>query len=486
MPRRQRIRPALVVFAIAMLSALAFASPASAGRLLITGHDADLHCASDGQQCHFVQTAVNYVRGGAPDPSKPVLVLDRLNMQMVGALDAAFGAGVVPRQVVDPRSEFAGVALSTDNFSAILIASDITCGGCDLNELDSTPDSDAINARERDIAAFFNAGGGVYANAGGSHGDGDPANGADTYYSFLPIPVGGAPVTGPFCLTPLGASLGFEDSPSALNGCPDASRRLGTNDDINCCPTHNSFVTPPDGSALQIAETDVGADGVVGPDDVPQTLVASGSARGGRLIVTLADLPDPVLGRQVNVAPVKGQVRVGVPRRASRGAARASQKGVRFVPLRQARQIPVGSFLDTRKGTVRLQSARNVRGTRQTGDFTGGIFKSLQSRRRSAKGLTTLSLGGKFRRCPTGTGAQAAISRRRLRRLTGNARGRFRTRGRFSAATVRGTKWGVTDRCDNTLTRVTRGRVAVRDFRRKKTIIVRAGKSYIAKAKGAR
>ena len=455
----------------------------------LTGHDADFHCASGEPQCHFVSTAVNYVRAGAPDPSRPVLVLDRLNLQMVGALDRAFGAGAVPRQVVDPRSQFAGVPLSTNNYSAILIASDVTCGGCDLNEATSTPDSDAINARAGDIAAFFNAGGGVYANAGGSHGDGDPANGADTYYSFLPIPVGGAPVTGPFCLTPLGASIGFEDSPTSLTGCPDSSRRRGTNDDINCCATHNSFITPPAGSALRVAETDVGADAVVGPDDVPQTLVAEGSARGGQLVTTLADLPDPVLGRQINVAPVKGRVRIALPRRRGRGAARASQKGLRFVRLREARQIPVGSFLDTRKGTVRLQSARNRRGTRQTGTFNGGLFKSLQSRKRRLKGLTTLSLSSKFKSCVRrGKGAQAqtALSRRRLRRLRGSARGRFRTRGRYSAATVRGTKWGVIDRCDNTLTRVSSGRVAVRDFRRKKTIIVRAGKSYTARAKGAR
>ena len=63
-----------------------------------------------------------------------------------------------------------------------------------------------------------------------------------------------------------------------------------------------------------------------------------------------------------------------------------------------------------------------------------------------------------------------------------NGRGRFRTRGRHSAATVRGTKWTTTDRCDGTLTTVARGKVAVRDFRRKKTIVVRAGKSYLAKS----
>ena len=73
-------------------------------------------------------------------------------------------------------------------------------------------------------------------------------------------------------------------------------------------------------------------------------------------------------------------------------------------------------------------------------------------------------------------------SRRAIRRLRASAKGRFRTRGRYSAATVRGTTWSVTDRCDGTLTKVTKGKVAVRDFRRKKTIIVKAGKSYLARA----
>ena len=48
---------------------------------------------------------------------------------------------------------------------------------------------------------------------------------------------------------------------------------------------------------------------------------------------------------------------------------------------------------------------------------------------------------------------------------------------------MRGTKWTVTDRCDGTLTTVQRGTVAVRDFRRKKTIVVKAGKQYLAKAR---
>ena len=47
---------------------------------------------------------------------------------------------------------------------------------------------------------------------------------------------------------------------------------------------------------------------------------------------------------------------------------------------------------------------------------------------------------------------------------------------------MRGTIWVTADRCDGTLTRVKRGSVRVRDFRRRRSIIVRAGKSYFAPA----
>ena len=40
-----------------------------------------------------------------------------------------------------------------------------------------------------------------------------------------------------------------------------------------------------------------------------------------------------------------------------------------------------------------------------------------------------------------------------------------------------------TDRCDGTLTQVKRGKVTVRDLRRKRTITLTAGKSYLAKAR---
>ena len=68
-----------------------------------------------------------------------------------------------------------------------------------------------------------------------------------------------------------------------------------------------------------------------------------------------------------------------------------------------------------------------------------------------------------------------------MRRLFGNAKGSFRTSGRNAAATVRGTRWGVQDRCDGTLVAVQQGRVEVRDLVKRKTIILRAGRTYVAK-----
>ncbi len=208
---------------------------------------------------------------------------------------------------------------------------------------------------------------------------------------------------------------------------------------------------------------------------------------------TLADLPLPTLGQTVNVQAVSGVVRVARPGQARAGSAHASQKGLTFVPLEEARQIPVGSFLDTRKGTVRLVSRRPGGGTARTqvGDFSDGLFQALQSRRRSARGLTDLVLkGGSFRRClgvdlgggPI-LGPLSSQARRTVRRVRARTNGRYRSTGRNSSATVRGTEWTMTDRCDGTLTKVQRGTVVVRDFRRKRNVVVRAGKSYLAKAR---
>ncbi len=464
-PRRRRVSLLTLTLALLALGALPTAS-AWAGRVLVTGHDADLHCSGgsiDSGQCHYVAVAVAYARGGAPVPTRKVLAIDNGGL----VLDSSLTSLGIPHDTVDPSSPaFAGTALNTNTYSAIVVASDSSCGGCDLNNSPSptsqTPDSDAINARASDIAAFFNAGGGVIALSGADHGDGDPSS-PDTYYSFIPVPVGGAAVASPFTLTAAGRAIGLEDSRAGI----------GTHNDINCCATHNSFTQPGAGSALQSAEND--------SQGRAETLIASGQISGGELVS--GAVPAPVVGKSVNVAVTSGTVLVSVPARSAFASVSVPGiKGRRFVPLTAPRQIPVGAFLDTRKGTVALASASTKAGKFFTGAFSGGVFAALQSR----TGLTTLPLkGSSFRSCTARAGrASAALSRRVIRRMRSSASGRFRTSGRYSAATVRGTIWQTIDRCDGTLTKVTRGTVVVRDFRKRRNITVRAGKSYLARAPG--
>jgi hypothetical protein len=182
--------------------------------------------------------------------------------------------------------------------------------------------------------------------------------------------------------------------------------------------------------------------------------------------------PPPILGETVNVAVRSGTVTVEVP------------EGGGFVPLSEFASVPVGSLVNTRRGSVRLRSAVASGGT-QAGIFHGGLFEVRQPQ--AAGGLTELALRGRRPRC-RGDGrtdaATIARKRRPRRALWGNVRhGNFRTRGGDSVATVRGTVWYVEDRCDGTLTRVRHGSVRVRDLRRHRTVVVRAGHSYLARAK---
>jgi Tol biopolymer transport system component len=180
-------------------------------------------------------------------------------------------------------------------------------------------------------------------------------------------------------------------------------------------------------------------------------------------------LPAPKLGETVNATVLSGTVLVKT---------RGSSK---FSTLAQARQIKVGSQLDTRKGVVQLATAAG-KGKTQRGAFGRGVFQVAQSK--AAKGLTDLELkGGSFGSCKASGARAAAKKKKAVRSLFSKAKGKFRTKGRYSAATVRGTTWLVTDRCDGTLTSVTSGTVEVRDFKRKKTVKVKAGKSYLARAR---
>ncbi len=157
----------------------------------------------------------------------------------------------------------------------------------------------------------------------------------------------------------------------------------------------------------------------------------------------------------------------------------------KFIDLNGETEIPVGSQVDTLRGTLRLTASLGG-GQENTADFYQGVFTILQAKARGAFTILRLD-GGSFRNCGRAGSALSiqAKSKRPVRRVWGSGKGRFTTRGRYSSATVRGTKWLTQDRCDGTLTRVVAGIVRVRDLRARKNVDVRAGRSYLAKAPGA-
>ena len=154
----------------------------------------------------------------------------------------------------------------------------------------------------------------------------------------------------------------------------------------------------------------------------------------------------------------------------------------RYVVLAAGASIPTGAALDTRAGEIELTTALPD-GTTQTARFHGGVFRVRQSA--PGGGMTDLDLRGPGPTCPRSQAtarAAAAARRKPPRKLWASDKGgRFRTHGRNSVATVRGTRWVTTDSCAGTRTTVTEGAVSVRDLRRKRTVLVRAGHSYLAR-----
>jgi len=176
----------------------------------------------------------------------------------------------------------------------------------------------------------------------------------------------------------------------------------------------------------------------------------------------------PALGKTVLVAPVSGTVKVKSP-----GAAG-------FVVLGAGGTVPSGAVVDTRAGEVALTTALPG-GNTQTARFHGGVFRVRQSA--TGGGVTDIDLRGPAPQCGSrkGGGRAAAVTTKRRKLWGSDKRGRFRTHGRNSVATVRGTRWVTTDTCAGTRTTVTQGAVSVRDLRRKRTVLVRAGHSYVAR-----
>ena len=138
-----------------------------------------------------------------------------------------------------------------------------------------------------------------------------------------------------------------------------------------------------------------------------------------------------MVNRTIVVGPARGTVKVKVP------------GSKRYVELDSTIGIPVGSSVDTRKGRVTLTSIPKAGAAPQTAVFFDGLFKVTQSR-----GITNLTLTEQLAACPKKkSGRASAAAKKKSRKLWGDGKGAFRTSGKYSAATVRGTRWLVQDSC---------------------------------------
>jgi hypothetical protein len=179
--------------------------------------------------------------------------------------------------------------------------------------------------------------------------------------------------------------------------------------------------------------------------------------------------PPPVIYKSANLVKPRGTVTIKLPGKK------------KFETLDADEQVPLGTTVNVKHGRITLIAAADKNGDTATADFYDGIFKVGQTK--GNKPITVLTLVEKLSCGASGKKATIAKKKTKKRRLWGDGHGSFQTKGKHSAATVVGTKWLVQDTCTTTLTKVARGKVSVRDFEKKKTVLVRKGHKYIARAK---
>jgi hypothetical protein len=184
------------LYAGVAFAAMGFVSPAMAGNIYLTGHDSDFHQSAAAQAA--TKNALTLVKNGS---LLPVLTFDAGSE--LTSLMSSIGQSFVN---VDPSVAANVTAGLFDHslYSAFVVASVTSCGGCD-----NTPAAiDNITAQSAAIAAFFNAGGGIFGMAGAGYA------GAYAYVPESASNPGGSPPTSGYVQTADGAANGL----TAVNG----------------------------------------------------------------------------------------------------------------------------------------------------------------------------------------------------------------------------------------------------------------------------
>ncbi|MSV28259.1 MAG: PEP-CTERM sorting domain-containing protein [Bryobacterales bacterium] len=237
----------------------------SGGNIILSGHDNDIHCslyASTGPAggCDQFLAMAIFARNGS--------ILPVLALATGPYLAATLDYWSIPYTQVDPEAGVPDAALFNPSlYSAIAVASHVSCGGCD----NSTAGMANLALAAPSFTSFFNGGGGILAFASASLGT--------AYYDFIPASAAVPGLVdcsvGCFTGTAAGAGIGI----------------LANNDDF----THNFFEFPGVGAMdadWKVAETYTGTaeGGALSLTDQPITVFIENGTIGGGGISTA---PEP-------------------------------------------------------------------------------------------------------------------------------------------------------------------------------------------------
>jgi hypothetical protein len=238
----------------------------------------------------------------------------------------------------------------------------------------------------------------------------------------------------------------------------------------------------PSGSAAACTVTYTLGSDATGTYDVTATY--AGDAHHPAASIPTSFAATPVAGKAVNAAVVSGTVLIELP--SAHGFSplldgRGSPVPGVVSPIKGATvAVPMGSTVDTTKGTLHVASAAGYSApahgppTLQNATLAVSIFTIEQMTAKQARahlkrghrlfGIPPMNL---HLRTPRRATAKARCRRTgspgkgTVRAISGTAKGLFRTIGANSITTVHNATWIVSDRCDGTLTEVGRGTATV-------------------------
>ncbi len=245
---------ALLLTGVAAI-ALGLASPASAGRIVLTGHDNDYHQSIGAKAATTAE--LNYLTGGV-SATKKILVLDHGSEAITLINSVGYTAvGIDPTAVTAADFDFS-------KYSAFVVASNENCGGCDNPSGTGTLLATFSGA----ISTFFNAGGGILGETSANDALG---------FAYVPETANSSPI---------GDSSGFV---ATANGVADITGFTAVNGD----QTHNTFSAPGTGGTSGVYKVAESL-GIGGP---AVTIYADGSikcATGGVPPCTITGVPEPL------------------------------------------------------------------------------------------------------------------------------------------------------------------------------------------------